>query len=238
VLDRQVKKVIERLKLTGEYRNTVIMFTSDNGYFLGEHRVRQGKVKPHEPSLRVPFMIAGPGIPAGRTRYDPIMTPDITATITDLGNVSTLMAAHRVPDGSSKLPTIRHGDRGWAVPVVTEAMLRHPFERVKNVKRGFDDARDSIGLRTARYKFVRYATGETELYDLNRDPNELRSVDRNPAYRPVRQQLASLWWQYKDCKGDSCRVPLPSRLRAGPRIERTDTRMEIAGRKARNGYAY
>ena len=80
VLDKQVGGLVHTLKATGEYQNTVIMFTSDNGYFLGEHRVRQGKIRAHEPSLRVPLMISGPGVPHGQ-RFDPVTTEDLSATI-------------------------------------------------------------------------------------------------------------------------------------------------------------
>ena len=90
VLDREVARLVSRLKTTGEYANTVFMFTSDNGYFLGEHRQRQGKIKPHEPSLRVPFVVAGRGIPHGE-RFDPITTPGVTATIAELAGATSRM---------------------------------------------------------------------------------------------------------------------------------------------------
>ena len=68
VLDVQIGHTISRLSRSGQLANTVIMFTSDNGYYLGEHRKRQGKINLHEPSLRVPLIIAGPGVPpAGAT---------------------------------------------------------------------------------------------------------------------------------------------------------------------------
>lgn len=226
VLDLQVKKLVHRLKRTGELRNTILMFTSDNGYLLGEHRIRTGKTKPYEPSLRVPFMIAGPGIPQGRTRYDPIMTFDITATITDLANVATRMARHHAPDGTSKLRVIRHGDRGWTVPVVTEALLGGVPGTDQARVAGFLGGLNSIGIRTARYKYVRYTTGETELYDLAEDANELHSVDGNPRYRRVERRLAAAWRQYKNCAARECRQPLVRRLRVGPAKERHLARVQ------------
>ena len=62
-LDVQIGHTISELSRTGQLANTVIMFTSDNGYYLGEHRKRQGKINLHEPSLRVPLIVAGPGVP-------------------------------------------------------------------------------------------------------------------------------------------------------------------------------
>ncbi len=64
MLDQQIDKLIATLKKTGEYDNTVLMFTSDNGYFLGEHRMRQGKIWAHEPSLRVPLLGRRAGVAA------------------------------------------------------------------------------------------------------------------------------------------------------------------------------
>ena len=79
VLDVQIGHTISRLSTSGQLRNTVL-FTSDNGYYLGEHRKRQGKINLHEPSLRVPLIVAGPGVPRGR-RYDPVTTVDLAPTL-------------------------------------------------------------------------------------------------------------------------------------------------------------
>ncbi|VXB21609.1 sulfatase family protein [Nocardioides sp. AX2bis] len=117
VMDQQVGRLINTLKRTGEWSNTVFMFSSDNGYFLGEHRQRTGKSKSHEPSLRVPFLVTGPGLRTGETRYDPVTTVDATATILDAAGARPPVR----PDGRSLLPTMTDGDRGWDVPVVTES---------------------------------------------------------------------------------------------------------------------
>ena len=58
-LDVQVRRTIAHLRQLGQLKNTVIVFTSDNGYYLGEHRKRTGKINLHEPSLRVPLLVAG-----------------------------------------------------------------------------------------------------------------------------------------------------------------------------------
>jgi N-acetylglucosamine-6-sulfatase len=211
-LDHQIGLLVGTLRETGELRNTVLMFTSDNGYFLGEHRQRQGKVKPHEPSLRVPFLAAGPGIPRGERRYDPVTTVDLTVTIADLAHARRFLPYP--PDGSSRVPELLGGDQGWRVPVVTEGLVgwRAPGAG----RRGFTDARTSIGIRTARYLFVRYANGDRELYDLDEDPNELRNVVGRPRYADEVRQLARIWRAYKDCVGPACTRPLPVALRTGP----------------------
>ena len=217
VMDRQIARLVAELKRTGEWANTVFMFTSDNGYYLGEHRHRTGKVFAHEPSLRTPFLVTGPGLRGGQKRYDPISTVDITATIVDLAGAQPPHLA----DGTSRVDTMLHGDRGWTVPVVTEAAVPH---RHVGHRAGFDDARTSIGLRTPRYSYIRNRFGESELYDLVRDPLEMRNVIDDDARRPARAELNRLWSQVKDCRGATCRTPLPADLSATPAGDRSMTR--------------
>ena len=195
--DRQFGRIVRTLKKTGQYHDTVIVFTSDNGYFTGEHRQRSGKIKPYEPSLRVPLVVAGPGIPHG-VRQTPVTTIDVTATILDLAGAS-LPAV----DGSSMVPVFA-ADRPWAVPVVTEGSQPLPHE-----VGGFPGALTEMGLRTGRYAYFRYSTGEGELYDLATDPLQLRSRYDDPDYRDVRRDLAKLWRQYRFCAAAECRAPLP-----------------------------
>ncbi|QNN52848.1 sulfatase family protein [Nocardioides mesophilus] len=149
VLDQEVGRLVTRLKRTDEWRNTVLVFTSDNGYFLGEHRIRQGKIKAYEPSLRVPFLVTGAGIPHGR-RFDPVTTVDLTATIADLARVESAMPY--AADGHSVARSFQ-ADRGWTVPIVTEG---HEGEQGTTFfpaggepkAAGFNDGRTTIGIRT------------------------------------------------------------------------------------------
>jgi arylsulfatase A-like enzyme len=207
ILDLEVARLVDTLRATGELEDTVVVFTSDNGYFLGEHRKRMGKKLPYEPSIRVPLVLAGPGVPQG-TRYDPVQTPDLAATILDLAGAG----APRPADGTSLLWNIRNGDRGWIAPVITEAIAERATAggTPAAAARGFTDARTTIGLRTARYKLVRWASGVVELYDLQRDPNELTNLVRDPAYADVRERLTRLWWRYAGCVAADCTRPLPS----------------------------
>jgi arylsulfatase A-like enzyme len=234
VLDREVARLVAKLKQTGEYANTVFLFTSDNGYFLGEHRMRQGKIKPHEPSLRVPFVMAGRGIPHGE-RFDPITTPGITATIADLAGATARMPYPE--DGLSVVPAIAR-DRGWTVPIVTEGLESgNMFPQEPALKAaGFRDARNTIGIRTPRYKYVRYSDGDAELYDLDRDPNELTSRIADPAYAAVRDELHRLWLDYEDCLGASCRAPMPENLRRTPLQDEVGTNTQSRGVEHRYGY--
>ena len=232
VLDDQVRRLVKTLKVTGEYDNTVIMFTSDNGYFLGEHRMRQGKIKPHEPSLRVPFLISGKGVPKG-TRFDPITTMGVTATIVDLAGSDAPFPA----DDRSAVPSFAR-DRGWNVPVLTEGLetSRAFTEAADDPAPGFDDPRTSIGIRTSRYSYVRYNTGEGELYDLDKDPNEMRSVFGRPRYAAVQAELQRLLVAQKDCREEACQPALRSGLRRAPAQVRAATNAQSRGVQERYGY--
>ncbi len=217
VMDREIGRLVRALKRTGEWRPTVFMFTSDNGYYLGEHRKRQGKVTGHEPSLRVPFLVTGPGMRGrgrhGRLRFDPITTVDVTATILDLANARPPFAG----DGVSRVPTMRRGDRGWTAPVLHETV--HTGGKKGG---GFTDVRTSIGVRTARYSLLLYRNG-AELYDLVKDPLQMRSRWKSAKYRKVRRALRRVWWELKDCRATACQNPLPELLRADARQSRAMT---------------
>lgn len=237
VLDVEVGQTVEHLKDIGEWSNTVFMFTSDNGYYLGEHRLRTGKVNAHEPSLRTPTLITGPGVERHGHRYDPITTMDLTATIADIGGATDAFPYEL--DGASAWPTIRDGDSGWTRPVVTESLYGTVDGTVLHwhVKGfpAFEDARGAIGIRLGRYKITVYHDGFVEMYDLATDPNELEGVQNDPAYRSVRAAMLDLWWNVKDCVGTSCAAPLPAALEVRPDEVRAVARHMTMQRIARYG---
>ena len=228
VMDQQVARLVAQLKRDHVWGNTVFMFTSDNGYMLGEHRYRAGKIFAYEPSLRVPFLVTGPGLRSGTDRYDPISTIDVTATILDLANVRPPRRA----DGATRLPTMLRGDSGWSTAVVTESALpgrRRPAP-------GFPDRRSTIGIRTAQYSLIVNRSGPDELYDLAVDAFENRNVFRDPAYRPVRRALLEVWAEVRDCEGSACQLALPDDLAASPGRTRSLTRQFWADIDARYGW--
>ena len=231
MLDQQIGKLVTTLEKTGELDNTVLMFTSDNGYFLGEHRMRQGKIWTHEPSLRVPFVVTGAGVPRG-TRYDPISTEDVAATILDLGGASP----PRPPDGVSVVATFAR-DRGWRQPVLVENQVGGPELNTARYEAptGFHSTLTATGLRTARWKYVRYIDGDAELYDLTRDPNELHNVYGRRKYAGVRARLARVWRTTRHCARARCRRPLPAALQVGPRRLAEVTRTQERRVEARYG---
>lgn len=212
LLDHQVERTVAVLRRTGELSNTYVIFTSDNGYLLGEHRVG-GKILPYEESLRVPLLIRGPGIPAGVDRADPALTIDLAPTIMQAARATT----SRVIDGRSLLPIARHGDQGWRRAVLTETgPLRQldPWMRNATTDPAPKAGRFGLGLRTPGYLYVRWASNEFELYDLASDPKQLVNVADDPSYEAVRQLLADHLAAIRDCRGSDCRLPLPPALAA------------------------
>lgn len=195
-VDDMVGRIVDALRETGELDNTIFIFTSDNGFLLGEHRIRIGKEYPYEPSIRVPLVMSGPSIPEGEVRRQPAANIDLSPTILDFAGADTT----RPPDGQSLLPLI--ADKtfypGRAIELenwcqVEEACYDGDTPRYK-------------GVHTDRYAYMEYPNGKREMYDLERDPNELRSLQSNDNYARPRRALAGLLEKLQDCHGAACRT--------------------------------
>ncbi|MFL6135588.1 MAG: sulfatase [Nocardioidaceae bacterium] len=215
LVDRQVGRLFRTLRETGELANTYVVFTSDNGYFLGEHRMRQGKILPYEPSLRVPLLIRGPGIPHGQVRSDPFTMIDFAPTVLAAAGVP----GPRTIDGVSLFDVARHGDRGWNRGILTETGPRGISSDMQEsdnflVKtHGPSPLRFSQGVRTGDYLYVEHASRERELYDLRSDPRELTNLVDRPGKRHVVSLLAHELDLLRNCVGPACSRPLPRALR-------------------------
>ena len=212
LVDRQVQLTIRTLKQSGELDNTYVVFTSDNGYFLGEHRMRQGKILPYEPSLRVPLMIRGPGIPRGAGPHRPVhddrLRPDDRRGRRGPGR--------RPPSTGSACSTWRStGDRGWTRGILTETGPRAVSQDEEESDNflvgatGPSPLRFSQGVRTGDYLYVEHASRERELYDLRSDPREVTNLVDRPAMRRVVRRLAHELDVLRNCRGTGCRQPLP-----------------------------
>lgn len=213
VVDRQVRRTVRALAAAGELKRTFVLFTSDNGFFLGEQRRRTGKVYPHEPSLRVPLLMRGPGIPGGQRRGDPFTSIDVAPTLAEAAGV----APPGPVDGISLLQVARRGDAGWTRGVLTAAGPRKPQRDTTLTGEPLTDGaqrdpRFLIGVRTPRYLYVDVATGEEELYDLRVDPRQYHNVVDHPDYLEPRQLLRAELAALRACSGDSCRKALPPEL--------------------------
>ena len=180
-------RIIGALKDTNELSNTVVMFTSDNGFFRGEHRIPDGKVWFYEPSIRVPLLIRGPGVARGVTRQSLVENIDLAPTILDLAKAKPL----RTMDGQS------------LVPLLTKETTTKPRGLLLEAGGPYSPDR---GIRTDRYLYVEYHDGERELYDLATDPDELKNRVTDPAMAKVRADLARRLSVLRTCAGHSSAV--------------------------------
>jgi N-acetylglucosamine-6-sulfatase len=190
-VDEGVKKIVDAVRAKAELGNTVLIFTSDNGYFHGEHRIPEEKRHIYEESIRVPLAMRGPGIPSGVRVESLAINADLAPTILDVANASPGQAM----DGRSLIPLAQQPDIGRGRELLIEEPRAGRWP-------GFE------AIRTERYMYAEHGTGEKELYDLTRDPFELRSRHDDPAYASVRAALADRLHQLRDCTGSNCVDPL------------------------------
>jgi N-acetylglucosamine-6-sulfatase len=190
-VDDGVVRLVRALRVSGELRNTLLIFTSDNGFMTGEHRVAFGKVLPYEPSIRVPLLVRGPSIPAGAHRPQLVWNGDLAPTILDVAGARAAWE----PDGESLLPYARDPQRASRRDLLLEGP---PAGNLSSAFR-------FTGLRTRAQLYVEWATGERELYDLRRDPDELDNLAGTPAAAALQAALARRLAQLRDCAGAQCR---------------------------------
>jgi N-acetylglucosamine-6-sulfatase len=187
-VDDAVAAIMDALRQSGELDNTLVIFTSDNGYMYGEHRIRQGKVVLYEPSIRVPLLMRGPGVPQGAHRSQAVANIDLAPTIVDAAGAH----AQRTMDGRSLLPLAADGGRQWGRDLLLE-----------NGTSGNQNQRYRA-IRTSRYLYAQYANGDKEFYDLKTDPDELQS-SLTTANRKIRSSLKRRLSKLEPCRGSECR---------------------------------
>jgi N-acetylglucosamine-6-sulfatase len=189
-VDEGVKKVVDALTATGELANTLLIYTSDNGFFHGEHRIFDGKMNVYEESIRVPLQMRGLGIPPGVKVSDLAINADLAPTLVDAANANPGL----VMDGRSLIPLAQQP----GIARGRQLLIEQP---VGDTKTSF------AAIRTERYMYAEHGTGEKELYDLQKDPFELQSRHNAPAYASVKSQLATRLHQLRHCAGAGCSTP-------------------------------
>jgi len=198
-VDEGVGGIVGALARSGELDDTLLIFTSDNGFMHGEHGIRTGKRVPYEPSIRVPLLMRGPGVPRGLRLPQLAANIDIAPTVLEAAGA----AAAWPPDGISLWPYLR--DPG--LETGREILLEGTARKRTGVPR-------FTGLRTRTHTYVEHDTGRRELYDLRRDPGELRNLAGRSTW--LERALATRLARLRSCAGAGCR-PAPSlRLLARP----------------------
>jgi arylsulfatase A-like enzyme len=169
-VDEMIDVVVRRLDERGTLANTYLFFLSDNGYFLGEHRLPHGKDAPYDAASRVPLIARGPGIAEGSSIDKIALNIDLFPTIAELAGIG----APPFVDGRSLVPFITGGDHGWREVALIEGFGK---ETESN-----EEAETSTppfrALRSEEILFAEYETGERELYNLRKDPYQIANIAR------------------------------------------------------------
>jgi arylsulfatase A-like enzyme len=236
-IDDGVKLIIDTLGGMSRLRSTYVIFTSDNGFFFGEHRLIGGKFLAYEPATHLPFLIRGPGIRPDTQTGELSSQIDIAPTILELAGVG----ADKSIDGRSMIPFLKDPSLRTRRPLLFESFVETSdvdqnggaetppaYEPAPNSggalarPRGEGGATASIlappkdyeGIRLGPYKYIAWPSGEKELYDINKDPNELNNLAKIPNFYPVRNYLHTLLTGgveetggLEDCVGRTCREP-------------------------------
>ncbi len=191
-VDESLGRVLEGLDATGLAKNTLVVYTSDQGFFLGEHGWFDKRFM-YEEALRMPLVMRLPGrIPPGSVSKDMLTNVDFAPTFLDCAGLKK-----PAPMQGRSFLRLAAGRRvsGWPKSVYYH-YYEHPA--VHMVKRHY-------GVRTERYKLIHfyYDIEAWELYDLEKDPRELRSVHADPDYARVRRRLEDELARLQKLYGDS-----------------------------------
>jgi arylsulfatase A-like enzyme len=178
-VDDAVRSIVETLDARGDLDRTLIVFVSDNGFSFGEHRWGK-KACPYEPCTHVPLLVRYPSADP-RVVESLVSTIDLAPTIADVAGLEPFPDI----DGASLVPLLERGEVRQGGEVLLEW------------------AGDSAvpawwQVRTPAFSYIELGTGERELYDLRRDPDQLTNVVDRPSYAAVVARLAAELGRFRD----------------------------------------
>ena len=179
-VDEGVGMLLQALKKNGQLEQTVIVFTSDNGYLLGEHGQFDTKRFAYEESIRVPFIMRYPKLIAAGTRIDALaLNIDVAPTLLELAGAAPLEKVH----GQSLVPLLGDRQAKWRESLLAEYFLEKVQPRAPAWQ----------AVRTTRWKYIHYTelAGMDELYDLQKDPHEMRNLIADPAAQSALSRMKS-----------------------------------------------
>jgi arylsulfatase A-like enzyme len=178
-VDVAVGRVLDALEASGLAGSTLVVYTSDQGFFLGDHGWFDKRWM-YEESLRTPLLVRWPGVvEPGSVNHDLVMNLDLAETFLEVAGAEIPSSMQ----GESLVPLLR----GATPPDWRDAIYYQYFEYP-----GWHMVQRQHGVRTARYKLIHYyEVGRWELFDLARDPDEMRSVWGDPGYAEVVEALTA-----------------------------------------------
>jgi arylsulfatase A-like enzyme len=177
LVDDQVGRLLAGLVETGQAENTLVVFTSDHGDYVGAHRLFLKGIPAFEEAYRIPLILSGPGVPAGRVIEPIVSSLDLGPTVINLSG-SGEFPGH----GRSLLPLLQAEPGLWE----SEAFAECHGQRFYYTQRV---------LWRDNYKYVFNGFDRDELYDLAADPYELHNLANDPAHQPVLEDMAGRMWQ-------------------------------------------
>ena len=192
-VDDLIAKIEFTLAAQGQADNTYLVFSSDNGFHMGDYRLRQGKQTAFDTDIRVPLIVVGPGVPSGRTIRSLAQNVDLRPTFSRLGGAKV----PRSVDGRS-LVSLFHGKRvkRWRKAVLIE----HHGPDLRGPDRQSDNPTTYEAIRLKDAVYVEYRGGDREYYNLSRDPNELHNT-YNQLSRRKRAGLHRMLRRLQRCRG-------------------------------------
>ena len=209
-VDRMIGEIEAELAAKGLARDTYIVFSSDNGLHMGEHRLQPGKLTAFDTDIRVPLIVTGPGVAGGRTIAQMTENIDLCPSFEQLAGVPVPASV----DGRSLVALLRgRAPSGWRREILVEHHGRVLDTGDPDLPtQGSGNPPSYEAIRTPESLYVEYATGEREYYDLRRDPFELDNIAAS--LPPARlQALHGALVQVERCHG----------ARACSRAERAET---------------
>ena len=169
-VDDGVASILTALEKAGLEQNTIIVYVSDNGLTLGDHRFGVTKNCPYEACIKIPFIVYAPGYYAPRTDTHIVANIDLAPTIAEWAGVS----APDTVDGISMVPILEDPSFTWRKDILFEHWPTE--EGVGSMIPEF------YSIRTMEWKYTEYSTDEVELYDLVNDPYELQNIAGKKTY--------------------------------------------------------
>ncbi|KAH7386286.1 alkaline-phosphatase-like protein, partial [Cadophora sp. MPI-SDFR-AT-0126] len=220
-VDELVDAVVNRIEALGISDNTYIIYTSDNGYHIAQHRLQPGKTCAYEEDINIPFLIRGPGIPKNKT-------VDFVTSHTDIAPTLLKLAGIDLRDEFDGIPmplTVQEMDQAISSPLHDHVALEFWGDGIGEG----DFANEGVGgarYKNNTYKALRvigddyslaytvWCTNEHELYDMMKDPEQMDNLATNiggslmgHALNQVTARLDALMMVMKSCKSAQCTTP-------------------------------
>jgi arylsulfatase A-like enzyme len=177
-VDDNVGRLMDWLKAEGLAQNTIVIYTADNGFFLGDNGMYDKRFM-YEPSLHIPLLVTGPGVKAGEVTDAFAINPDFAPTFLDLAGLATpadMQGRSLKPVLAGKTPS------DWR-----KSMYYRYYHDP-----GHHNTRAHYGVRTATHKLIHYwRVDGWELFDLKADPGEQKNLYGQPAMAEITQGLKS-----------------------------------------------